>query len=117
MLKSIKIDAAQNGAKGSDEKHRDWIYMWYSRNGNNSAAKQFTRNQRYKLYGDGAFYDVQSDVLEKTPLKDDVLTAEQKEVRAMLSKALDEYRDKRPAHLGADPKKKSKKEKGKNAAK
>ena len=55
--------------KGSDEKHRDWIYMWYSRNGGNKAARQFARNQRYKLYGDGRFFDVKNDVLETLPLQ------------------------------------------------
>ena len=35
-----------------------------------SATKlsQFVRNKRYKLYADGRFYDVQKDVLEKTPI-------------------------------------------------
>ena len=88
--------------KGSDAKHRDWIYMWYSRNGGNKAAKQFTRNQRYKLYGNGRFYDIQNDVLEKNPLATATLSDEQESVRAMLQEALGYYKSRRPAHLGLE---------------
>jgi|GEM_PF-3842958 len=28
----------------------------------------FVRDQKYKLYGDGRFYDVENDVLEQNPL-------------------------------------------------
>jgi len=31
-------------------------------------AGTFVRNHRYKLYGDGRFYDTQSDVKETQPL-------------------------------------------------
>lgn len=86
--------------KGGTEKHRDWIYMWYSRNGKNKAAKEFTRNQRYKLYGNGKFYDVQEDVLEKNALQKGALSEEQRKTRKMLQGALDQYKGKRPAHLG-----------------
>lgn len=95
--------------KGSSEKHRDWIYVWYSRNGGNSAAKQFARNQRYKLYGDGRFFDVGADVLEKAPLDVESLGAEEKGVHTMLLEAVDSYRDERPAHLGQEKQKKRKK--------
>mgnify|MGYP002525476940 CR=1 FL=1 len=58
-----KVDGRSllNTLKGSEEKHRDWIYMWYSRNGVNKQARQFARTQRYKLYGDGRFFDVEKD--------------------------------------------------------
>ena len=95
--------------KGGAEKHRDWIYMWYSRNGPNKGARQFARNQRYKLYGDGAFFNVDKDVLEKSPLDAAALSEEQKGVRAMLQKGIDQYKDQRPAHLGLSGKKDRKK--------
>jgi arylsulfatase A len=69
---------------------RQWVYCHYIRNGfpnkpndknKESAAikKQdnmikaktagtFVRNQRFKLYGDGRFYDITNDVNEKQPL-------------------------------------------------
>ncbi|MFT5405617.1 MAG: arylsulfatase A [Verrucomicrobiales bacterium] len=91
--------------KGSTEKHRNWIYMWYSRNGGNKAAKQFTRNPRYKLYGNGKYYDIQEDVLEKSPLDIAGLNEDQKTTYEMLQSALVGYQDKRPAHLGLPEKK------------
>ncbi|MHC4745049.1 MAG: sulfatase-like hydrolase/transferase, partial [Planctomycetota bacterium] len=41
------------GLKGNP---REWIYCWYARNGG-PTGKEFTRNQRYKLYRTGKFYD------------------------------------------------------------
>jgi arylsulfatase A len=78
--------------KGSDEKHRDWIYLWYTRSGKPGTAKQFTRNQRYKLYGDGRFFDIAEDVLEKAPLKVNQLTEKQRGVREMLQGGLDQFK-------------------------
>lgn len=86
--------------KGSDERHREWIYMWYARSGKNADAKVFTRNQRYKLYRDGRFFDIEKDVLEKQPLAEASLDEEQRRTRTMLQAALDRYADARPAHLG-----------------
>ncbi|MCK4990995.1 MAG: sulfatase-like hydrolase/transferase, partial [Bacteroidales bacterium] len=75
---------------------RDWIYIWYSRAGKDSDAKVFARNQRYKLYRSGNFYDISSDVLEKAPLQDGDLNDETREVKAMLEQALNQYKDARP---------------------
>jgi arylsulfatase A len=96
--------------KGSDAKHREWIYMWYSRNGGNKQSRAFTRNQRYKLYDDGQFFDVKNDVLEKNPLKGK-LADEEKANQVLLLGALDQFQGQRPAHLGNEkkPKKKGKK--------
>jgi len=79
---------------------RQWIYCWYSRSGKSAQAKIFARNQRYKLYADGKFYDVPNDPFEKKPLADDALDAEAKRVRAMLQGVLDRYKDARPKTLG-----------------
>lgn len=86
--------------KGGEETHRDWIYLWYSRNGKNDVARQFTRNQRYKLYGKGEFFDVQQDVLENRPIAVETLTPEQAEIRVMLQAALDRYENQRRPDLG-----------------
>jgi len=95
------------GEKGNP---REWIYCWYSRGGGPN-GKEWARNQRYKLYRKGGFYDVSKDVLEKTPLGDGELTADARQVRAMLRKALDKYKDARPSRLtggGKKPRKKAK---------
>ena len=84
--------------KGSDAKHRDWIYMWYSRNGGNKQARAFSRNQRYKLYDDGQFFDVKNDVLEKSPLKGK-LTDEEKVNQVLLLDARVVQLDVRVLHL------------------
>jgi len=91
--------------KGGKKKHRDWIHIWYSRSGSNKQAKQFVRNQRYKLYEDGRFFDVEKDVLEKSPLQAP-LSEEERRVSSLLKAGLDQYKDKRPAHLGKEKSKK-----------
>lgn len=89
---------------------RDWIYVWYARNGGRK-GKEFTRNQRYKLYRTGKFYDIENDVLEKSPLAFKQLSKEQKQTRKMLQKALDQYTDARPEKFAGwvERKKKAKK--------
>ena len=81
------------GKKGNP---RDWIYIWYARNGGRKTPHEFTRDQRYKLYRDGRFYDVQADRLEETTLNKNDLTAEQEAARKKLRQALDQYKDSRP---------------------
>jgi arylsulfatase A len=72
--------------------------------GVNKQARQFARTQRYKLYGDGSFFDIEKDVLEKNALKPK-LSEEEMNVRTMLQRAIDQYQDKRPGHLGQGKKK------------
>ena len=80
--------------KGSKEKHRDWVYCWYSRSGNKEAAEIFSRNQRYKLYGDTRMYDIRNDVLEKRPLKDSQLDDNAKRIKKMLQKVINDMEEK-----------------------
>ena len=104
--------------KGKPGNPRKWIYVWYSRNGG-VKGKQWVRNQRYKLYGTGKFFDVKNDVEEKNPLKPSSLTNEQKETFEMLKKAIDQFKDARPEKVAAvgqkiiDRKKKRKQKKEK----
>ena len=49
------------------------------------------RNQRYKLYGSGKFYDVPNDLQETHPLADSSLSPEQLEIKASLQDVLDNY--------------------------
>lgn len=90
---------------------RDWIYIWYARNGG-PTGKDFTRNQRYKLYRNGNFFDIENDVLEKKPLALDELSAEVTAVRGKLQVGLDQYTNARPpkfANWKENNKKKKKK--------
>ncbi|MEM7475704.1 MAG: sulfatase-like hydrolase/transferase, partial [Planctomycetota bacterium] len=86
--------------KGEKGNPRDWIYVWYARNGG-PKGKEFTRNQRYKLYGSGEFYDIKNDVLEKSPLAVAALSEKQSEVKSMLQSALDQYAEARPERFGS----------------
>ncbi len=84
------------GEKGNP---REWIHIWYSRGGTEKGAKEFTRNQRYKLYSSGEFYDISKDVGEQSPLDTAKLAADAAKARTMLQKALDKYADARAALL------------------
>lgn len=92
--------------KGETGSPRDSIYMWYSRNGAVKAARAFARNQRYKLYESGKFFDVPNDRSEKKPLGDASLSEEQLRVKAVLQARLDRFADISPVNA-----KKSKKNK------
>jgi len=93
--------------KGEKANQRDWIYCWYSRGGDAENAQEFARNQRYKLYRTGEFYDVNNDVLEKKNLVAGTLDEKTRLIRAMLQKALDQYEDVHKSELlrGAKQKK------------
>ncbi len=80
---------------GESGNPRDWIYVWYARNGG-AKGKEFTRNQRYKLYRGGEFYDIEQDVLEKNPLDRRELTSDIRAVQDELQKGLDQYSHARP---------------------
>jgi len=82
--------------KGETGQPRDAIYIWYSRSGNAKQARAFARNQRYKLYERGEFYDVAQDRLEKKPLDATSLSAEQKAAQAALQAHLDRFQEVSP---------------------
>jgi len=79
--------------QGKQGNPRKWIYCWYSRDGK-SNIQEWARNQQFKLYRTGKFYDVSKDVLEKSALAD--LSPEAQQVRTMLQQVLDQYKDVRP---------------------
>ena len=95
---ALKIDGRSflpqlRGEKGNP---RDWIYCWYSRNGSAARKKEWARNQQFKLYRTGEFYDVQNDVLEQNPLRVNDLGNVATQAYVVLQEALDQYRDARP---------------------
>lgn len=63
--KGLKIDgrsfAPEIAGKRDGWKPREWIFAQY-------AAERAVRDQRFKLYSDGRFFDVEADALEKTNL-------------------------------------------------
>jgi arylsulfatase A len=93
--KRLKIDGQSflTQLQGKPGTPRDSIYMWYSRNGGLARAKAFARNQRYKLYEDGRFYDVPKDRLEKKPLEEATLDKKAQAVKQVLQARLDSFAD------------------------
>lgn len=81
--------------KREEAKPRSWIYSWYSRNGSLEKARVFARNQRYKLYDTGEFYEVPLDYLEENPISLDSLNGEQQKVFAELKEVLESYAQRR----------------------
>ncbi len=51
--------------RGQPGQPREWLFCYYNPRPERTSPQRFVRNQRYKLYGDGRFYDVQQDVLEQ----------------------------------------------------
>ena len=70
---------------------REWIYCWYSRNGG-PKGREYVRDQRFKLYGGGRFFDVASDDFERNDLGARELGPEARKARETLEKALDRFR-------------------------
>jgi len=70
---------------------RDWVFCWYERNGKrDGSVKRYARNQDYKLYHDGRFYNIPSDELEKRKLKPDEIDTSAKATQARLRAVIDE---------------------------
>ena len=91
---------------GKEGNPRAWIYSWYN-TGGGPKGREWVRNQRYKLYRTGKFYDIRNDVLEERPLKQ--LSPEAQKARTLFEGVLDTYKDARPASVAAQGKQKAKK--------
>ncbi|MCH2206219.1 MAG: hypothetical protein MK132_10160, partial [Lentisphaerales bacterium] len=77
--------------KGQTGNKRDWIFCHYQPRWGKfaSISGRWAQTQRYKLYQDGRFYDLQEDVLEKNPIKAD--SEKLQTVKAKLQAAIDMY--------------------------
>ena len=85
------------GEKGNP---REWIYSWYSaRQGKETGVQEFAFEHRFKLYRSGQFFDLSKDLDERTPLKVPSLTGEAAKAAQSLQRALDHFKDARPAQL------------------
>jgi arylsulfatase A len=49
---------------------RPWMYCYYNPRPEKTMPVRFVRDQRWKLYGDGRFYDIANDPEEKSPISD-----------------------------------------------
>lgn len=90
--------------RGEAGNPRRWSYCWYANKYPHLLTpKEWARNQRYKLYRSGEFYDMSADPLEKKPLAG--LSPDATAVKTLLQQALDQYRDARPEQWVAEEKK------------
>ena len=55
----------------------------------NQFRNQFARTERYKLYQDGKFYDLDNDRLEEKPIAESDLTPTMQNVKSLLQKEID----------------------------
>ena len=77
--------------EGREGDTREWVYSWFSRKGDDSDARVFVRNQRYKLYREGGFYDIAKDPLEEHPLDIQTLNEEERALMDSFEEVISEY--------------------------
>ena len=76
---------------GHPSNQREWIYLWYNPSNKPGKTKIFARNQTYKLYQGGKFFNVTNDPNEKKSLSQQKLSADQKETYRLLQQVIDDY--------------------------
>jgi len=79
--------------KGDKTPLKDKVFIHYDPKWNKNVSQyrnQFARTLEYKLYQDGKFYYLPDDVLEESPIMDSLLTGEQRAIKDMLQKAINE---------------------------
>lgn len=75
--------------KGEKSDHDNIAYVSYFK-GNSKEAAVYARDERYKLYADGKFFDIQNDVMEEMPLDAEKLSEVQKAIKIKLQKKITE---------------------------
>jgi arylsulfatase A len=73
--------------KGLPGNPREWFFTYYNPRPERTKPVRFTRDQRWKLYGDGRFFDVHNDSLEEHPISA-ASTPEAVAAKTKLEKAL-----------------------------
>jgi arylsulfatase A len=86
--------------RGAQSQPREWLYAWYSpRQSKDMTVREFAFDQRFKLYRNGEFFDLDSDPHEKQPLAVASLTGVQAEAAKRFQSALAQFAGARPAEL------------------
>jgi arylsulfatase A len=75
--------------RGESGTPRPWIYCWYERDGKRDNPSEHVRDQHYKLYRGGRFYDVVNDPDEKRALDIAALSPEARRTHDEFRRALD----------------------------
>ncbi|MEX2568656.1 MAG: sulfatase-like hydrolase/transferase [Cyclobacteriaceae bacterium] len=74
---------------GNPTKPKEYIYMYYQPKWGKFESGVFVRNQKYKLYDDGRFIDIEKDVLENNPMDLNSITGEALEAGKKFQAVLD----------------------------
>ena len=77
--------------RGQPGRPRDWVFCHFFRNPGDP-VQRFARDKRWKLYQNGALFDVAGDPLEQRPIPADSADAEATAARARLQVVLDSLR-------------------------
>lgn len=70
---------------------RRWVYCAYDPHWGNREAAAWAHDRKWKLYGDGRFYDIANDPLETHPIEDEALTSDARKTKNVLSKVHRRY--------------------------
>lgn len=76
---------------GKTEVKRDWIYCWYTKSGKLDEVKELVRNEKYKLYKTGKFYNILDDFQETKPIAFENLNQTEKEIHQKFSDVFKRY--------------------------
>lgn len=88
--------------RGEKGPRREWTYCWYApHQGRVNKPRQFARTQRYKLYDDGRFVEVDSRRYSERELPASDLSEEAAAARTKLNEVLKRFGDARPKDLAA----------------
>lgn len=87
QLDGVSLNPLFQGKKRTKET----IYCWYERNGDREKASQHVRDQRYKLYANGAFFDTWEDRAEEYDLAKEEISKELQPLHTKLKAALDRH--------------------------
>ncbi len=74
--------------RGEPGTPRQWVYCYYCPRPERTEPKRFVRDKRWKLYGDGSFFDVEHDTLEERPLGDESLAPKAAAAKRRLQAAI-----------------------------
>jgi arylsulfatase A len=75
--------------RGEQTPHRPWVY---SQSRNAREGRSWVRTARFKVYSDGAFFDMPTDPREREPITEEEATPEIEAARKRLTKAMEELR-------------------------
>lgn len=77
---------------GNNSETRDWIFCHYDPNWGKFKARRYVQNKKWKLYGNGEFYNLEQDILEMNPLKMADLSGEAKTIWKQFQEVLNSYK-------------------------